>query len=75
MRFGWSTRKRSNIPGGPSGVRPRAKNVGWRLDLHVITPGLAGTVKSAEIVDGIANPNENFSDHAPLTLEYDLHVD
>ena len=53
----------------------RAKNVGWRLDLHVITPGLAETVKSAEIVDGIANPNENFSDHAPLTLEYDLQID
>ncbi len=50
----------------------RAKNVGWRLDLHVVTPGLAETVRSAEIVDGIADRSENFSDHAPLTLEYDL---
>ena len=50
----------------------RAKNIGWRLDLQVITPGLAEAVKSAEIVDGIDNQNENFSDHAPLTLEYDL---
>ena len=50
----------------------RANNVGWRLDLQVVTPALADLVKSAEIVDGIANPDENFSDHAPLTLEYDL---
>lgn len=53
----------------------RAKNVGWRLDLQVITSGLAQSVRSAEIVDGIANPGENFSDHAPLTLEYDLEMD
>lgn len=53
----------------------RANNVGWRLDLHVTTPGLADKVKSAEIVDGIDNQGENFSDHAPLTLEYDMQVD
>lgn len=50
----------------------RAKNVGWRLDLQVVTPGLADKVKSARIVDGIERQSENFSDHAPLTLEYDL---
>ncbi len=53
----------------------RANNVGWRLDLQVITPGLAEKVKSAEIVDGIHNPDEKFSDHAPTTLEYDLRID
>lgn len=52
----------------------RANNVGWRLDLQVATPGLAEAVKSAEIVDGIAKPAENFSDHAPLTMEYDLRL-
>ncbi len=53
----------------------RANNVGWRLDLQVVTPGLADKVKSADIIDGIANPEQNFSDHAPMTLEYDLQLD
>lgn len=42
-------------------------NVGWRIDYHVITPGLRDRVKSADIYTA-----ERFSDHAPLTLEYDL---
>lgn len=44
-----------------------AKNVGWRIDYQVITPGLKPTVKSAEIYK-----DERFSDHAPLTMEYDI---
>jgi len=52
----------------------RANNVGWRLDLQVVTPDLADSVRSAEIVDGIENSSENFSDHAPVTLEYDLQI-
>jgi exodeoxyribonuclease-3 len=43
-----------------------AKNVGWRLDYHLATPGLASGAKSAAIYKG-----EKFSDHAPLTIEYD----
>lgn len=43
-----------------------AKNVGWRIDYHVITPGLRERVLSAAIYK-----EERFSDHAPLTLEYD----
>lgn len=43
-----------------------AKNVGWRIDYHVITPGLRQRVRSASIYKA-----ERFSDHAPLTLEYD----
>ena len=43
-----------------------AKNVGWRIDYHVITPGLQDKVKGAEIYK-----DERFSDHAPLTIEYD----
>jgi exodeoxyribonuclease-3 len=43
------------------------KNVGWRIDYQVITPGLKPTVKSAKIYK-----EQRFSDHAPLTLEYDI---
>ena len=45
-----------------------AKNVGWRLDYHLATPALAALARSAAIYKG-----EKFSDHAPLTLEYDLN--
>lgn len=45
----------------------RAKNVGWRLDYHVVTPGLRDKIRSAEIYTA-----ENFSDHAPVILDYDL---
>ncbi len=44
-----------------------AKNVGWRLDYHLATEGLAALAKSASIYKG-----EKFSDHAPLTIEYDM---
>ncbi len=47
----------------------RAKNVGWRLDYHVVTPHLADTVKAAEIYTG-----QVFSDHAPVTLHYGVSV-
>jgi len=43
----------------------RAKNVGWRLDYHVVTPGLRDKIKSAEIYTA-----QNFSDHAPVILDY-----
>ncbi len=42
-----------------------AKNVGWRIDYQVITPGLAERVIRAEIYK-----EERFSDHAPLIIEY-----
>jgi exodeoxyribonuclease-3 len=42
-----------------------AKNVGWRLDYHVVTPGLKDKIRSAEIYK-----EERFSDHAPLIMEY-----
>ncbi|NKB31574.1 MAG: exodeoxyribonuclease III [Pseudomonadales bacterium] len=45
----------------------RANNVGWRLDYHVVTPGLKDKIKSAEIYT-----EQNFSDHAPVILEYSL---
>jgi exodeoxyribonuclease-3 len=43
------------------------KNVGWRIDYQVLSPGLAGSVLGAEIYK-----TQRFSDHAPLTVTYDL---
>jgi exodeoxyribonuclease-3 len=45
----------------------RAKNVGWRLDYHVISSGLGNKVMSAEIYT-----DQNFSDHAPVILDYNI---
>jgi exodeoxyribonuclease-3 len=44
-----------------------AKNVGWRIDYQVITPGLRDRVRGAEIYK-----SRRFSDHAPLTIDYAL---
>jgi len=44
----------------------RAKNVGWRIDYQVVSPGLKDKIRAASIYTG-----ERFSDHAPLTLDYD----
>ncbi len=43
----------------------RAKNVGWRIDYQVVTPGLKDKIQIAEIYTA-----ENFSDHAPLIMQY-----
>jgi exodeoxyribonuclease-3 len=43
-----------------------AKNVGWRIDYQVVTPGLKDKVLSEEIYK-----DERFSDHAPLIMNYD----
>lgn len=42
-----------------------AKNVGWRIDYHIVTPGLKSAVKAASIYK-----DTRFSDHAPLVIEY-----
>lgn len=42
-----------------------AKNVGWRLDYQLVTPGIAAQARSASIFK-----DERFSDHAPLTIDY-----
>ncbi|HXF47684.1 MAG TPA: exodeoxyribonuclease III [Burkholderiaceae bacterium] len=42
-----------------------AKNVGWRIDYQIATPGVAAKAKRAEIYTG-----KRFSDHAPLIIEY-----
>lgn len=43
-----------------------AKNVGWRIDYQVITPGLADKVRGVGIYK-----EERFSDHAPVVVDYD----
>lgn len=43
-----------------------AKNVGWRIDYQMATPGIAATARSAAIYK-----DERFSDHAPLAIQYD----
>ena len=42
-----------------------AKNVGWRIDYQIVTPGIGGTAKSASIYK-----DQRFSDHAPLVMDY-----
>jgi exodeoxyribonuclease-3 len=42
------------------------KNVGWRIDYQIATPGIAATARAASIY-----VNKRFSDHAPLVIDYD----
>jgi exodeoxyribonuclease-3 len=44
-----------------------AKNVGWRIDYQVATPGIAATAKTAWVYK-----EQRFSDHAPLVIDYDF---
>jgi exodeoxyribonuclease-3 len=44
-----------------------ARNVGWRIDYQVATPGLAGAAARARIFR-----ERRFSDHAPLIMDYEL---
>jgi exodeoxyribonuclease-3 len=43
-----------------------AKNVGWRLDYQIATPGIAALARRASIYK-----EQRFSDHAPLTIDYE----
>ena len=43
-----------------------AKNVGWRIDYQIVTPGLAPRVRKAAIYTAA-----RFSDHAPLIMDYE----
>ncbi|WP_020205132.1 MULTISPECIES: exodeoxyribonuclease III [Cupriavidus] len=44
-----------------------AKNVGWRIDYHLATPKIADTASATSIYK-----DEKFSDHAPLSIDYDF---
>ena len=46
-----------------------AKNVGWRLDYHLATPGLAALARREHIYLA-----QRFSDHAPLVIDYDFRL-
>ena len=46
-----------------------AKNVGWRIDYQVATPGIAEKVRMASIYR-----DQRFSDHAPLIMDYDYEL-
>ncbi len=42
-----------------------AKNVGWRIDYQIATPGFAAKAVRASVYK-----EQRFSDHAPLTIDY-----
>jgi len=43
-----------------------ARNVGWRIDYQIATPGIAKSAQSASVYK-----DQRFSDHAPLIVDYD----
>jgi exodeoxyribonuclease-3 len=46
-----------------------AKNVGWRIDYQIATPGIAAKAIKASIYKA-----KRFSDHAPLIVDYDCEL-
>lgn len=46
-----------------------AKNVGWRIDYHIVSANLRDKLLRAEIYK-----EQRFSDHAPLILDYNLNL-
>jgi exodeoxyribonuclease-3 len=46
-----------------------AKNVGWRIDYQIATPRIAAKAVKASIYKA-----KRFSDHAPLTIDYDYEI-
>ena len=46
-----------------------ANNVGWRLDYHLATPGIAAKAKAEQIYLA-----QRFSDHAPVVIDYDFSL-
>jgi exodeoxyribonuclease-3 len=46
-----------------------AKNVGWRIDYHIATPDIAHRARRVDIYKA-----QRFSDHAPLTIDYDYRL-
>ena len=46
-----------------------ANNVGWRIDYHLATPGLAALARREAIY-----LDQRFSDHAPLMIDYEFSL-
>jgi exodeoxyribonuclease III len=44
----------------------RSRNIGWRIDYQIATPGVAKLARKATIYTG-----KVFSDHAPVVVDYD----
>jgi exodeoxyribonuclease-3 len=44
----------------------RENNVGWRIDYHICTPGISAKATKTSVYT-----KAWFSDHAPLTIDYD----
>jgi Exonuclease III len=55
---------RRSIVGGVIGEEPEVKNLGWRIDYHVITEEARPRLNNAAILSEI-----NFSDHCPVVVE------
>ncbi|MBF6593491.1 MAG: exodeoxyribonuclease III [Thermaceae bacterium] len=49
--------------------KARENNVGWRLDYHFTTPGLAQVAKNPSIYH-----EQFFSDHAPVMIDYTISL-
>jgi len=47
-----------------------ANNVGWRLDYQITTPKLRGKILKTSVYR-----DQRFSDHAPLTIDYDFSLE
>jgi exodeoxyribonuclease III len=43
------------------------RNLGWRIDYQLVTPNLESTVRAASIYK-----DERFSDHSPVTIDYEF---
>jgi len=46
-----------------------AKNVGWRIDYQIVSPGVKDGIRDAWVYT-----EERFSDHAPLVMDYDFDL-
>ncbi len=72
-RVGWVDVWRTLYPDAPGYTwwsnrgQAYAKDVGWRIDYHIVTPGMAASARASSVYK-----DEKFSDHAPLTVDYDI---
>ena len=61
------SKKREELRRKVARGQARAKNVGWRIDYHVVSPELESKVKKVAVYT-----KKVLSDHAPLTIDYDI---
>ncbi len=45
----------------------RSRNIGWRIDYHLVSASMAGNIKDADILNEVMG-----SDHCPVTLDLDM---